>query len=93
VEPLQRGTEMALTFPEFLRDFLQQERDIHDRYLTAAELDAIREIANSGFDPTVIRRHHAIGRPAVRRFLDELVKKGFLRPEQLPRSTRGGRQG
>jgi len=62
-----------------------------DRYLTAAELDTIREIANSGFDPSVIRRHRTIGRPAVRRFLEGLVEKGFLRPEQLPRSARGKR--
>ena len=82
---------MALTFPEFLRDFLQQEKEVHNRYLTAVELDAIREIANSGFDPSVIRRHYMMGRPVVRRFVDELVEKGFLRRDQLPRSPRGSR--
>jgi Protein of unknown function (DUF2510) len=79
VAPTQDSTaadepDSGVTIVGLLRDFLiRNQEDVK-----LADIDALREIVNSGCSPAVVQRHRAYGDGVVQEFLDELAEHGFI---------------
>ena len=66
--------DSGVTIVGLLRDFLiRNQEDVK-----LADIDALREIVNSGCSPAVVQRHRAFGNGIVQKFLDELAEHGFI---------------
>jgi len=79
VAPTQDSTaanepDSGVTPVGLLRDFLVRNGDD----VSLADIDAMREIANSGCSPAVVQRHRAFGHGIVQKFMDELADHGFI---------------
>lgn len=57
-----------------LRDFLVRNGDD----VKLADIDAMREIVNSGCSPAVVQHYRAFGHGIVQKFVDELAEHGFI---------------
>jgi len=66
--------EPGVTLVEFLREFMIRNQDD----IKLADIDAMRDIVNSGCERGVVGRCRIQGGSATRRFLQELTEQGYI---------------